>query len=188
MPKKQPAKPSPSILEPVPTSAGANEPKEVTFSIRLTVEEHDRLVQAARLRGWTPTNLIRTATLERAAHILNTARVTTFNFKGLAVRVADQLFKPRTYSIASIPFNELDQPVRVLLSHLDPRNGIEDLDPFSVKADLEALPIEVLSELKKAVRLGGSEFLIQILEYCEGVTASQRVDVPDPVEPTTSTA
>lgn len=147
-------------------SETATRPKEVAFSVRLTTEEHELLKRAAALRGWTPTNLIRTATLERAAHILNTSRVTTFNFKGLAVRLADQLFKPRT-----VPSEFEDAP-----------------EGFLQTTTVEALPVDVLSELRKAARLGGGEFLTQILEYCEGLTASRRVDVPHPIEPPTPTA
>lgn len=150
----------------------ASQPKEVAFSVRLTIEEHELLKKAAALRGWTPTNLIRTATLERAAHILNTSRVTTFNFKELAVVLADQLFKPRQIRVEIDP-EDVDVP--------------EDVTP-SITTTAEALPVSVLSELRKAARLGGGEFLGQVLEYCEGLTASQRFDVPQPIEPPTPNA
>jgi len=145
------------------------QPKEVAFSVRLTTEEHELLKKAAALRGWTPTNLIRTATLERAAHILNTSRVTTFNFKELAVRLSDQLFKPREVEV-------------------DPED-LEHAPPDWIPtATAHGLPVDVLSELRKANRLGGGEFLALVLEYCEGLTASRRFDVPAPIEPPTPTA
>jgi uncharacterized protein (DUF1778 family) len=157
-------------------------PKEVAFSVRLTAEEHDLLKQAAALRGWTPTNLIRTATLERAKHILNTSRVTTFNFKGLAVRIADQLFKQKTYEVV-LGFDE-DSTSTVQMTAAELSRLPDDASVVSVRPDSEEFPIEALAELKKAVKFGGGEFLAQILEYCEGLTASKRSDVPSPIDPT----
>jgi len=159
-------------------------PKEIAFSVRLTADEHDLLKQAAALRGWTPTNLIRTATLERAKHILNTSRVTTFNFKGLAVRIADQLFKRRTYEV-TLGFDE-DMTLTVQMSAAELGKLPDDASVVAVRPDSEEFPVDDLSELKMAVRYGGGEFLTQILEYCEGLTASKRSDVPSPIDPTAS--
>ena len=147
------------------------QPKEVAFSVRLTLEEHELLKKAAALRGWTATNLIRTATLERATHILNTSRVTTFNFKGLAVRLADQLFKART-----------------LYPEMREEDAPDAPDDYIPPITAHALPVDAVTELREAARLGGGEFLTQVLEYCEGLTASARRDVPRPIELPTSTA
>lgn len=186
--EKRAEKSSEPSVAPEPAPEPTTQLKEVAFSVRLTAEEHELLKQAAAVRGWTATNLIRTAALDRALHILNTSQVTTFNFKGLAVTVANQLFQPRDYSFAEIP-DQFDEPKRVWLSELDPMdpNSARDLNLFSVRADLEALPINNFAELKKAARLGGGEFLNLILEYCEFLTASKRGDVPDPLEPKKST-
>ena len=55
------------------------EPQEsITFSTRLTPEQRDRIVEAAEIRSWTPSNLIRVAALEKAAHILNVSKPTKF--------------------------------------------------------------------------------------------------------------
>src|SRR5262249_25968751 len=70
-----------------------------TFSIRLTEPERDRVTKAAQLKGWTPTNFVRTATLEKAAHVLNTSQVTNFNFKRLANTVAEHLCGPKSVLI-----------------------------------------------------------------------------------------
>lgn len=169
-------------------SNGAQEkpvgPKEIAFSVRLTAEEHEVLKQAAATRGWTPTNLIRTATLERARHILNTSRVTTFNFKGLAVRIADQLFKPRTYDVrlAEEHSTWTVQMTSEQLQNLGPGPG-DDSIVTSVAPREGEFPIEVLPDLRQAVKYGGGEFLSLILEYCEGLTASKRSDLPPPLEP-----
>lgn len=159
-------------------------PKEIAFSVRLTADEHDLLKQAAALRGWTPTNLIRTATLERAKHILNTSRVTTFNFKGLAVRIADQLFKQRTYEVTLWVDEDMTSTVQMSAAELGKLP--DDASAVAVRPDSEEFPVEALSELKMAVKYGGGEFLTQILEYCEGLTASKRTDVPSPIDPTAS--
>lgn len=182
MTKSRQAKPKNGEKVANATSAqeAAPQAKEVAFSVRLTTEEHERLKNAAAARGWTPTNLIRTATLERAAHILNTSRVTTFNFKGLAVKLADQLFNPRR-----VPVKYSDEEWNPCPAGCD-WDALQDWLPQEVVA--EALPIDVLPELRKAVRLGGGEFLGQILEYCEGLTAPKRLDVPEPIEPPTPTA
>ena len=56
------SKPTEKLVEPEP------EAKETTtFSVRLTEEQKDLLAKAAELRGWTPTNLLRVAALEKAA-------------------------------------------------------------------------------------------------------------------------
>src|SRR5438045_5669127 len=79
------------------TRLATDEEKDLsTLSVRFTDEQRDLLVRAAELRGWTPTALIRTAALERAAHIVNTSRVTKFDFKGLASELAERLFQNRT--------------------------------------------------------------------------------------------
>ena len=155
--------------------------KEIAFSVRLTSDEHELLKQAAAARGWTPTNLIRTATLERAKHILNTSRITTFNFKGLAVKIADQLFKPRTYEVRwqSDHSGRTERLTAAALRQL----ADEDGQVTSVTPDSAEFPVESVTELKLAARYGGGEFLNQILEYCEGLTAAKRSDLPSPLDP-----
>ena len=66
-----------------------------TFSIRLNDEQRDLLLKAAALRGWTPTGLVRIATIERAAHIVNTSEQKSIDFKGLAADLARRSFGHR---------------------------------------------------------------------------------------------
>ena len=40
--------------------------------VRFTEEQRERLATAGFLRGWTPTNLLRVAELEKAAYVVNT--------------------------------------------------------------------------------------------------------------------
>lgn len=146
-----------------------------TFSIRLTDEQRDRVMRAAQLKGWTPTSLIRTATLERAAHIINTSQITRPNLKALALMAARQLFEFRTYQRA-LTFDEITE--------VDQLQGGDD--PPSIIIPVVPLPIEVLAQIKRAAYLGGSEFLNLIVEYSEVLQASDRDDLPDAVDPGTT--
>lgn len=169
--------------------AGASdgETKDLTtFSLRLNDEDRDHVVGAAALRGWSPTNLIRTATVDRATHILNTSRSATF--KGLAVRIAEQLFRPRMYEAIFVnPGGEIWEK-RISEAELEgvgeePENHSHFIGARPV---IEALPGDALTELRTAVRLGGAEFLTQIIEYSEGLAASARLDVTGLIDPDTT--
>jgi hypothetical protein len=54
----------------------------------LTEEQKERLEIAARLRGWTPTTLLRVAAMEKAAHVLNTTTPTNMDLRKIAEAVA----------------------------------------------------------------------------------------------------
>lgn len=157
---------------PVSTEGVAPQKDTTTFSIRLTDEQRDLLVQAAELRGWTPTSLVRTATLEKAAHILNTSRPTKFNIRALASLIADQLFKPRAV------YQETDHGAWIELDTAPPFTG----NP-PVRVEPSQLTRETLEELDRAARFGGGEFLNLTLEFCRALTVSERSDLPDPVDP-----
>src|SRR5262249_13246110 len=62
-----------------------------TLSVRLTEEQKERLEIAARLRGWTPTTLLRVAAMEKAAHVLNTTTPTNMDLRKIAESVAARL-------------------------------------------------------------------------------------------------
>lgn len=138
-----------------------SQPKEqgtITFSTRLTEDQRDRVVEAAGVRGWSPSNLIRVAALEKAAHILNTSRQTRFDFKGLAHKIATQLMKPYVHW------------------GTDPEDPEEE--PYA-----ESLSQPELNELKHAARLGGAELLNLVIDACESMTAPDRKDLPEPIDP-----
>jgi uncharacterized protein (DUF1778 family) len=154
----------------VPIPEEEQQRDSTTFSIRLTEEQRDLVMKAAAMRGWSPTNLIRTASLETAIHILNTTQLTKFNFKGLASEIADQLFKARKLML------------------MDPTGqwGLPEEDEYgnpNVQVEPEQLALSDLMKFKKASRLGGGEFLNLILDACEALTAEDRTDLPDPVDP-----
>ncbi len=155
------------------------EGETVTFSTRLTEEQRERVVKAADLKGWTPSNLIRIAALEKSAHIINTATRTKFDFSGLAQRIARQLVKVE---------------IGVRIPHED--SGLEDLtfeqfadqfaadnDTYPAEAYTAELSAEELETFRSAARLGGSDFLNLIVEACESRLAPDRADLPKPVDP-----
>ena len=114
----------------------------VTFSVRLTEAQRRLLADAAELKGWSPTQLIRTAALEKAAHVVNTSRPTKIDFRRLASLVAEQLFKERTYT-------RLD----------DPESEEIDLEVnLGVLEGVKAFPSDQWKSLVDASHLSGTEF------------------------------
>ena len=154
------------------TKAKEVEPKGmVALSVRLTEEQGRLIAQAAEIKGWTPTNLLRVAVLEKAAHITNTSTLTKFDFKNIASRVADVLFRERRYfrpGPTPQDFYEVD---------------LERDEDISVEP-AERLPDEDFDELTEAARLGGSEFLSLVIDFSQGITLRRRANLPDPVDPT----
>jgi uncharacterized protein (DUF1778 family) len=63
----------------------------ITLSVRFTPEQRERIARAAFFRGWTPTNLLRVAAMEKAAYVLNTALPTKMNLRKMAETVANSL-------------------------------------------------------------------------------------------------
>ena len=55
---------------------------------------------------------------------------------------------------------------------------------FCLDVPVQPLPLDTLFKLKKAARLGGAEFLAAVVDFAESLTASQRQDLPEPVDPT----
>lgn len=140
-----------------------------TFSIRLNDQQRDLLIQAATLKGWTPTQLVRTAALERAIAICNTAMPRSFDYKGLASELAGRWFARREVN---------DPTADDACSNLaDETGGTVLLVPAP------PLPVEIVFKLKKAAAEGGTEFLNLLVEFAEGLTASQRSDLPAPIDP-----
>lgn len=157
---------------PSSTRALADEEKDLsTLSVRFTDEQRKLLVEAAGLRGWTATALIRTAALERALHIVNTSRLTKFDFKGLASEIALRLFQQRMTTY--VPTED----------ELDSQYG-EVPGEISYDVPVPPLPLDMLFKFKKAAELGGKEFLDSVIAIAESLTASQRQDLPDPLDPT----
>jgi uncharacterized protein (DUF1778 family) len=137
----------------------------ITYSIRLTDQQRDRLVEAAQVRGWTPTALIRIAALEKAAHILNISRPTTFNFKQAASLAADHLAKPR-----------------LVLQHDEATDSWFSEVNEKLQVDPPSLSAPELARIKRAAHLGGNEFLNLVVDFCEGLLAPEP-QLTEPLDP-----
>ena len=142
-----------------------------TFSIRLNEQQRDLLLQAATLKGWTPTQLVRTAALERAVSIHNTALPRTFDYKGFAADLARQWFGQRSvdYILSESDWDQIND---------SSREG-----PVTVTVPVPALPVDDFFKFEKAVAEGGTEFLNLLREFASGLVAPHRRDLPDPVDP-----
>lgn len=142
-----------------------------SYSIRLTDAERQLVSNAASARSWTPTALIKQATIEKAAAIANLAQPTRFAFESIARGLAKQLCQTEAI------FVEPDDRREYLNLKGDPENGLYTLDPPQM--DLERLEV-----LKTAVRLGGTEFLGRVLDECKQLLlADGQPFLPEPIDP-----
>lgn len=167
-------------------TASDGEPKDLTtFSLRLNDEDRDRVARAAALRGWSPTSFIRMACLERAGEISNTSAHATF--KGLAMRVAEQLARPRTYIVKfgladGSGDTWEDRKSEQQLADVREKNN-PDVEVLGVIPVIEQLSKEDLAEVSKAAQHGGAEFLRLIIEYSEALAAHDRLDTTKLIDP-----
>ena len=137
-----------------------------TFSIRLNEQQRDLLLHAATLKGWTPTQLVRTAALERAVSIHNTAIPRTFDYKGFAADLARRWFGQRSVEC-----------------NLSDSDWDEIRDTNTVTVPVPPLPVDDFFKFERAVAEGGTEFLNLLREFASGLVAPHRRDLPDPVDP-----
>lgn len=158
-----------------------SEKDTTTFSTRLDPEQKQRIEQAAELRGWSPSHLIRLAALEKAAHIINTSTARKFDFRGLTEAVGNQLVKPRIW-IEAWSEDDPDEASTQIEEPGFPLNG-EEFSICRLFPHREKFSSDQVLKLKQAARLGGTEFLRGVIEYCEGVTSPERKDLPEPIEP-----
>ena len=147
--------------EPV-TAGDAADAGSFPISTRLSEAQKRWVEEAANIKGWTPANFIRQAAVEKAVHLLNTHRPNKFDFDTGADKAAKQLCKPR-YRIA------------------------EDEDSDWVNNDdiiTERFTIDDIRAMREAVRLGGAEFTLSILERClKLLEPPSRAELPDPIQP-----
>lgn len=162
--------------------AGSGVSSRITFSVRLTEEQRDRLTKAAELRGWTPTNLLRIAALEKAAHIVNTSTLTKMDFRTLAMEIASCLFgERRAYTLSRGGERIQAEVYEDLTVPLQLAQFEDDFVPIEVEP--KRMTVTQLEHLIRASRYGGSEFLSMVLDACSSVTAPDRSDLPDPIDP-----
>lgn len=168
--------------------ASAQETKETqSFSVRFTDPQRELLAKAAEIRGWSVTNLLKTAALDRAAHIVNTATTNRVDFKGLAREIAERMFAERkcrivgedgelvdavTYDMGS------DRLLAEQLLHAPQDQPSAEVSPWQ-------LPAEALEDVRAASRFGGAEFLNLILSYCDEIASRSTPNLSDPIDPST---
>jgi len=171
MKKNRPHIPKSKVEEPV---ASGN---LTTYSIRLAEPERELLSRALKAKGWTATHFIRQAALEKAAHIDNTSQFTEFDFDRLARRLAKQLCEPETR------FGDYN----------DAEGGLSDIKLLRENPGLDGLYATTepppltngdVEQLRKAIHLGGAEFLRRVVDECDRLVVHQRRDLPPPIDPT----
>jgi uncharacterized protein (DUF1778 family) len=161
------------------TERETEEPKgTISFSVRLTEKQRDLLSHAAEKRGWTLTNLLKTAALEKAVHILNTSAPNKVDFRGTAEEIARQVFTPR--SARTIDGKGEPVPAEVY-EHLE-EVYIDRDAPNPVEISPWHRPPDFLLEIRDAARYGGIEFLDLIVRAAEAITTRNR-NLPDPIDP-----
>ncbi len=166
----------PLMVKPSSNKVAAKPEQEnlTTFSIRLNDQQRHLLERAASLRGWTSTNLVRVATIERAAHIVNTSELKQTDFKGFAADLAKWLFERR----------RVDHMLsRADLANLNHQADIDESGVAVLPYDIEPMPVREVARLKRAAQLGGAEFVGLMVEFAESLTASDRTDLERPVDP-----
>ena len=141
-----------------------------TFSTRLTAGEKELIERAAKIRKWTPSKLMRMASVERAANIVNIheSRLRR-ELEDLAVDIARQLWAPHLQG--EDPSG--NQPA-VFIPHNIYDNEYGDVEPSSLK-------IGHLEQMSDGLLYGGVEFLAQIVRAGE---SHFEPPLPDPVDPT----
>jgi hypothetical protein len=151
----------------------------VSFSIRLTEKQRELLSKAAEAKGWTITNLLKNAAIEKAAFILNTAGPSRIDFRGVAQKIVTQVFGTRT---ARVPDTN-GQPIWAQpFESFDDEDNLERyVYPVEI-SPWEASP-EFVNEMRDAARFGGTEFLNLLIDAAEPVAARGERKLPDPIDP-----
>lgn len=167
----------PKQEDPVPESPKATQ--WLSYSVRLTDRERALVFEAARIKNWTATSLIKHSAVERAAHIVNTTRPNTFKFADRARVLAKLLSKPEpVVSFADEHPGSPGSPVGEFFNDFFDSHPEASPTIWPRPADLEQL-----REIRRAVELGGTEFVMQILVECERLLTEDRPDLPAPIDP-----
>lgn len=159
------------------------------LSLRLTPEERQLVEEAARQKGWTAAHFLRSSALEKAAHVLNLSRPTSFDFSGEAKLLAHVLLAPRDVRLVAhegdhnlgrfregMTFGAVDGP------HDAELYSLESVGP----ADFQPAPLtrEQIEALNQAVRLGGAEFAAELVVECRRLAGTAGdPDLPAPIDP-----
>lgn len=162
-------------------------------SLRLSPEERQLVEAAAAKKGWKAATFLRVSALERAAHVLNLSRPTSFDFSGLAKKLAEILVGERTVEVAD--YGSPTDPVwRFGEGHMDIEFGPTRLGHIDLDLTLRdcilrdfspsALKRNEVDLLHAALRLGGVEFAEQLVSECRRLLGeSNDPNLPPPLDP-----
>jgi uncharacterized protein (DUF1778 family) len=153
----------------------------VSFSVRLSENQRDLLARAAEAKGWTITNLLKNAALEKAAFILNTAAPNRIDFRGIARKVADQVFANRSARTFDMDGEIVDADV---FDKLDAQVLAQQF-VYPVEVSPWSMPSTFFTEIRDAARYGGTEFLSLIIDSSEAIAVRSQPNLPDPIDPNT---
>ncbi len=140
-----------------------------TFSIRLGARETALLREAMEQKGWTAANFIRRATLDRAAHIMNTSRHTEIDFEGWARRLAAQLCVPEVIMTCDDDLERTPMGPPLLINEV----------PYSFETRNQ-LEVEDVARLREAIHRGGAELLTRMLAECDRLRPGKKAITIDP--------
>jgi len=154
-------------------SSDQKEPESAAFSVRFTERARNELAQAAKLKGLSPTEFIRTTALMRAVQVCNAAQPSTIDFAGLARELSSRLFlinKDVDCQDENLNSGKANMPL-----HPD--------DPDNSRFYfVEPLPSEMLDRLVEVARYGGAEFLDLLVAECKA-RLNLLEGVREPVDP-----
>ncbi|SVB00741.1 uncharacterized protein METZ01_LOCUS153595 [marine metagenome] len=184
------------------------EPAEITLSIRLTKEQREHVADAAKELGCSTTRLIKTAALERAVHVLNVRRATSFDFRETARWVAGLLFREPTFGLGDSEIEndergEQGRSWRIASDSPELNLGqILEMAKRTAERDVAedgqgGLEVAILPqrgtccadlsgyrELLRVTRLGGVEFWRLVLDVGEVTFARELgTEAPEPIDP-----
>ncbi|MGE0393191.1 MAG: hypothetical protein AB7I25_12390 [Vicinamibacterales bacterium] len=170
----------------------------VSFSIRLTDKQRELLKLAAEQKEWSVTGLLKTAALEKAAHIVNVGKPRlSVDFGGVAREVAEQVFRARSAYLADLDPDTgvmereafvTDNPHDVYESMVEAGCSAEEIAELmdrAVNVSPDAKGATFLEDLRQAVRYGGTEFLDQVLQASERIVGKEAGSLEGPVDPST---
>jgi hypothetical protein len=162
--------------------------RSTSFSTRLTPEQRELIEEAAQLKGWTASKLIRLSSVERAANIVNMRGDQPGPLGQFVTRVGRQLFDTRLdyldEHLKPVPDRKARrQDILVDEGELDGDSEADDDGARSVVP--ECFSCDDLVLLQSAIRLGGAEFMELVIQWGEHFKSGRvtRVEYREYIDP-----
>ncbi len=151
-------------------------------SLRLTPDERRLIEEAAAKKGWKTAHFLRVSAIERAAHVLNLSRPTTFDFSAAAKRYAEVLLAPRKVNVLDEAGDSLGRLGEGAIDHAHVETRLCDVR----LVDFSPAPLrpDEVDKLQEAMRLGGPEFAAELIVECRRVVnKADDPSLPPPIDP-----